>query len=97
MNNNNNNPSNKVTPVRTGRMSYSYGSKKLSGVKADTTFDAIINGERTATTRYSKDGHIGYWEGLRAGDIVEFTDGKGRSLYVEITLPLHKLYKNITA
>lgn len=89
--------SNKTTPVRTGRMSFSYGNEKLNGVKADTTFDAIKNGERTATTRYSKDGHIDYWKRLKVGDVVEFTDGKGKSLYVEITVPLHKLDKNTTA
>jgi hypothetical protein len=38
-----------------GKMTYTYGYKgenKRSDVTADTTFDAILRGERTATTRY---------------------------------------------
>ena len=87
----------KRTPVKTGKMTYFYGNKKLDGVKSNTTFDAIVNGERTATTRYLKDKHIDYWKEFKVGDVVEFEDGRGHALYVEITVPLHKLDKNTTA
>ena len=87
----------KRTPVKTVKMTYFYGNKKLDGVKSNTTFDAIVNGERTATTRYLEDKHIDYWKELKVGDVVEFEDERGHALYVEITVPLHKLDKNTTA
>lgn len=36
----------------TFQMKYSYGDNKKSDVSSTTTFDAVKNGERTATTRY---------------------------------------------
>lgn len=81
-----------LTPVKSGQMTFSYGTNKRDDVTSSTTLDAIRNGERTATTRYSSDGHIDYWKDLKIGDIVEF---KGKNpedkLLVRITKPLTKL------
>jgi len=74
-----------------GKMTFSYGNNKRDDVKSDTTFEAIQNGERTATTRYESDGHINYWKNLKIGDIVEWEGANGEKQLVEITKPLHKL------
>ena len=86
-----------LTPVRKGKMTFSYGSSKRSDVTSFTTIDAIRNGERTATTRYISDGHIDYWKSLKVGDIVEFT-GKSPEdrVLVRITKPLTKLQADIS-
>ena len=81
-----------ITPVKTGQMTFSYGTNKRSDVKSNTTIEAIINGERTATTRYSTDGHIDYWKDLKVGDIVAFTSADRKTtVYVKITKSLTQL------
>ena len=81
-----------ITPAKTGQMTFSYGTNKRSDVKSNTTLEAIINGERTATTRYSTDGHIDYWKGLKVGDIVAFTSADRKTtVYVKITKSLTQL------
>ena len=50
-----------------GKMTFSYGNNKRNDVKSTTTLEAIKNGERTATTRYESNGHIGYWKNLKIG------------------------------
>jgi len=72
-------------------MTYSYGNYKRDDVTAATTFEAIKAGEKTATTRYESQGNIDYWKQFKEGDIITFDDGKGNTLDVEITTPLHKL------
>ena len=86
-----------VVPKAKGRMTFSYGNNKRSDVKANTTLEAIKNGERTATTRYESDGHINYWKNLKVGDIVEFTGNNGESVLVRVTKPLTKLSENTDA
>lgn len=85
---------------QTGSMKYSYnkgiGSKRTD-VKSNTTLEAIQNGERTATTRFTKDGNIPYWSKLRVGDIVEWHDQVGNKVKVRITKPLTKLPKDTNA
>lgn len=80
-----------------GKMSFSYGNQKAEGITAETTLEAIKLGERTATTRYSKDGNISYWEKVKKGDIIEFSDNNGNRVHVKVTKPLHKLPKTTTA
>lgn len=84
------------TPKFSGSMSFFYGSNARPDIKSLSTFDAILNGERTATTRYASDGNISYWSHLQKGDIVKFTDGI-RELYVRITKPLTKLSDRTSA
>ena len=87
-----------ITPTKTGQMTFSYGTNKRSDVKSNTTLEAIINGERTATTRYSTDGHIDYWKGLKVDDIVAFTSADRKTtVYVKITKPLTKLDSSTNA
>ena len=87
-----------ITPKKTGRMTFSYGTDKRADIKSDTTIEAIINGERTATTRYSTDGHIDYWEDLKVGDIVAFKSSNDKTIvYVKITKPLTKLDSSTNA
>jgi len=80
-----------------GQMSFVYGENKRSDVMSKNTFDAIVNGERTATTRYTFDGNIEYWSNLKKRNIVKFTDNKGRHLFVRVTKPLTKLTNRNTA
>jgi len=74
-----------------GKMTFSYGGIKRSGVTSTTTFEVVKNGERTATTRYESDGHIDYWKNLKEGDIIEWESANGEKVLVEVTKPLHKL------
>ena len=85
----------KISTSYSGQMAFSYGENKRTDIESSSTFEAIINGERTATTRYVSDGNIDYWKNLKVGDIVAFTskDKKGIA-YVRITKPLTKLFKN---
>jgi hypothetical protein len=86
-------PSTRVKPKGAfeGQMTYSYGSDKRSDVTADTTFDAILRGERTATTRFESEGKIDYWKNAKVGDIITWKSGDGRTVDVVVTKPLHKL------
>ena len=78
-------------------MDYSYGNEKTSNVKANTTLEAIKLGERTATTRYEKDGYIDRWKKVKVGDIIEFKDKRGNKVLVRVTKELTKLDKNTSA
>ena len=73
------------------QMIFDYGKNKRPGVKATSTFEAIKNGERTATTRYSDNKSFSFWKKFKKGDLVEFVSGDGQTLIAEITVPLHKL------
>lgn len=70
----------------TGKMDFDYGNDKLPYLKAKSTIEAIILGERTATTRYVSDGNANYWANLKVGDRIKFTNSKtGQSIIVECT------------
>ena len=87
-----------LTPVKSGQMTFSYGVNKRNDVNSSTTLDAIRNGERTATTRYSSDGHIDYWKNLKVGDIIEFRGKNPKDkILVRITKPLTKLPTDTSA
>jgi hypothetical protein len=51
----------RVPVVHQFGMYYSYNGQGRPGLMANSTFDAILGGERTATTRYESDGHIDQW------------------------------------
>ena len=87
----------KLEPKAKGKMTFAYGKNKRKEVKSSTTFEAIKNGERTATTRYASDGNIDYWRKLKVGDIVEWRDAKGNTVLVRITKPLTKLSPDTNA
>jgi hypothetical protein len=74
-----------------GQMTYVYGNNKRSDVSANTTFDAILNGERTATTRYESDGKLDYWKNVKVGDTITWKSGDNRTVDVIVTKALQPL------
>ncbi len=77
-------------------MYMSYGDDKRDDVTSETTFDAIINGERTATTRLESWKGTQWWIDLKVGDVITLRDTKinlptSRRIKVRITRPAHKL------
>lgn len=86
-----------IEPKFKGAMSFSYGTFKRNNINASTTLEAIKIGERTATTRYVKDGNISYWKRVKVGDVIEFHNKKGEKVYVMVTKPLTLLSKNTSA
>ena len=81
----------KVGIAARGKMTFDYRGDKREDVTANTTFEAIELGERTATTRYESQGNIEYWKKLKVGDIIEWENAKGEKLLVKVTDPLRKL------
>lgn len=86
-----------LIPSKKGKMTFSYMTNKRNDVESSTTIEAIRKGERIATTRYLSDGRIGYWQGLKEGDIVEFEGRNGKKVLVRITKPLTKLSDTTSA
>lgn len=80
-----------------GKMTFSYGQNKRPDVKAGTTIQAIIDGQRTATTRYESDGNLDYWKSANVGDIIEFEGANGESVKVRVTKALTKLPEDQSA
>ena len=77
-------------PVRKkGTMYFSYNGLQRPEVLAKTTFDAILAGQRTATTRYPQDFDADYWFDTEPGDIITWWSGaktgQGKSVTVEVT------------
>lgn len=81
----------------TARMTYSYGSQGRANLRSKTTLEAIVRGERTATTRYMSDGNLATWRKMKVGDIVKFTGKDGATVLVRITKELVKLDENTSA
>ena len=75
-----------------GKMLLSYGKQKRDDVKAATTFGAILEGKRTATTRTA---YWDYWKKVKVGDIITFKDGNGKTVDVRVTVAPHKLSKDL--
>lgn len=74
-----------------GGMTFKYDNNKRDDVKADTTFDAILSGERIATTRYSDHDSFDYWKDVKAGDTITWKSADGRTVDVIVTKALHPL------
>jgi alkylated DNA repair dioxygenase AlkB len=74
-----------------GQMTFAYDKNKRSDVKSTTTFDAILAGERTATTRYSDNKAFNYWKEAKVGDIITWDSGDGRTVDVVVTKALAPL------
>lgn len=76
-------------------MYHVYNGQSRQEITSTTTFDAIVNGERTATTRYESDGHIDEWQEVRQGDIIEFYNSEpwssAKTVRVKVTVAPHKL------
>jgi hypothetical protein len=67
---------------------FRYGGQRREGIVSNSTFDAVLCGERTSTTRFHAwPGHAA-WSRLRVGGLVRFHEKKdhdGRTLVVEVT------------
>ena len=90
----------RIAPRRfTGQMVKFYGKEKRKGIRAVSTMGAILEGKRTATTRFGSDTNdrIQYWKKAKVGDIITFTDANGKEVDVRVTVPLHKLGRNTSA
>lgn len=79
------------------QMVYDYNGMSRPEVKSKSTFDAILNGERRATTRYASQRHLDDWKSLKVGDFVSFRSNDGRKLYVRITKEATILTKDTDA
>ena len=81
-------------PTKTGRMDFDYLGEQASDVKSLNTFDAILNGERTATTRFQK---LNYWGDLQVGDTILFSSKDGRNMLVRVNEDLKEVdFANMT-
>ena len=80
-----------------GQMKFDYEGHQRPDVKSKSTLEAIINGERKASTRYEKDGNIPYWSRLKIGDIITWHGKGNETVLVRVTKPLTKLSQNTTA
>lgn len=70
-----------------GSMYFSYGWEARPDVKSHRTFDAILDGERTSTTRFDKWKGSERWGRLKRGDLVRFYEDKamkGKSVVVRV-------------
>ena len=90
-----------MSNVQQANMNYDYGTDKRSDVTAESTLQAIKNGERTATTRYEEDQHIDFWKSFKTDDYLRFVkkDKNGNivdSVLVQITKPAAKLAQSTT-
>lgn len=81
-------PINEDTAVaKSASMYFNYGWKGRSDVKSESTFEAILEGERTSTTRFDKWSSSKDWNNVKKGDFVRFFEDKemkGRSVVVKV-------------
>lgn len=81
-------PIDEHTPVKEkASMYFAFGWEARPDVKSQTTFDAILEGERTSTTRFDKWKGSDRWGQLRKGDLVRFYEDremKGKSVVVKV-------------
>lgn len=74
-------------PTLKASMYFKYGNDRREGFTSESTFDAILAGERTSTTRYKEWGPTERWEKLAPGSVVRFYEDKemrGRSIDVVV-------------
>src|SRR3546814_17593324 len=68
-------------------MYFKYGRDRRAGVSSESTFDAIVAGERTSTTRFPAWGGYKRWEEMKPGENVRFYEDremKGRFVDVRV-------------
>ena len=65
-------------------MNFPFKGQARPEVTAKNTFDAIKNGERTATTRFDAWQGTEKWANAKPGDTVEFTSADGEKLHVRV-------------
>lgn len=75
-------------PAITASMYFKYGSDRREGFKSESTFEAILAGERTSTTRYDDWPGTDRWERLKPGSVARLYEDKemrGQSVDVVVT------------
>jgi ribA/ribD-fused uncharacterized protein len=68
-------------------MYFKYGRDRRPDFQSESTFEAILAGERTSTTRYKEWGGMERWESLKPGSIARFYEDKdmrGKSVDVVV-------------
>lgn len=58
---------------------FRYGRQKRQGVTADSTFEAVLRGERVSTTRFKRWAGHDAWAKLEPGALVRFHEDEARS------------------
>ena len=85
---------NTTKPTKEGTMKFSFQDRQgnwlqRDDVMSDNTFDAILEGARTATTRYIEDPSYDYWLSTKKGDVIRWWSGgktgEGEFVDVEVT------------
>jgi len=68
-------------------MYFAYGRDARPGLRSRSTFEAILAGERTSTTRFPAWPGYERWKGLKAGDSVRFfEDREMRGRFVDVVV-----------
>lgn len=68
-------------------MYFSYGRDGRRGLRSTTTFDAILAGERTSTTRFPAWPAHSRYEALKVGDQIRFfADREMKGRYVDVVV-----------
>jgi hypothetical protein len=73
----------------TATMYFSFGKNARTGLSAKTTFDAVVTGERTSTTRFLAWPGAARYQRLNKGDLIQFFEDRemrGRSVVVAVDL-----------
>ena len=65
------------------RSTFEFGKNARRDVISKTTFDAVVNGERTSTTRVNKFADQAF-KSVEPGHVIEFTSGDGRKVRVVV-------------
>jgi ribA/ribD-fused uncharacterized protein len=77
-----------VQPEMKASMYFSFGRARRPGLESKTTFEAILSGERTSTTRFDNWRGSDRWGRLKEGAVVRFYEDKemqGRFVDVRVT------------
>lgn len=75
-----------ASPIKAS-MYFAYGRDAREGIRSRTTFDAILAGERTSTTRFPAWPGYQRWTQLKAGERVRFyADREMRGRYVDVVV-----------
>lgn len=68
-------------------MYFAFGRSARPNLQSKTTFDAILAGERTSTTRFPAWGGYARWKALNKGDIVRFyEDREMQGRYIDVVI-----------
>lgn len=68
-------------------MYFAYGRNARTEIRSKTTFQAILAGERTSTTRFPSWPGYERWQNAKAGDLVRFYEDRNmKGRFVDVTI-----------